>query len=101
MKSLMYYVKRDVGLFRKGSWDVIFDRLKIGRYPDRETAVAAAVGEAERTSFLGRTTEVWVYEGDGFILHKAFKKTKRKDDDEGGDDGPDTDELDSVLALDG
>jgi hypothetical protein len=85
MNSLIYYVKREVGLFRKGGWIVLMDKMLIGTYPQRETALAAAVSEADRSSTLGRVTEVWAYEGDGFVLHKAFQakkgKNKEKDDE--------------------
>jgi hypothetical protein len=85
MNSLIYYVKREVGLFRKGGWIVLMDKMLIGTYPERETALAAAVSEADRSSTLGRVTEVWAYEGDGFVLHKAFQakkgKNKEKDDE--------------------
>jgi hypothetical protein len=76
MASSMYYVKREGGLFRKGGWHLMFDRTLLGMYPDREAALATAVGEADRLSFMGRASEVWVFEGDGFVLFKAFQAQK-------------------------
>jgi len=84
MASLMYYVKREGGLFSKASWNVVFDRTVLGMYPDRETALGNAIGEADRTSYMGRQSEVWVYEGDGFVLHKAFQARKPPADEEDG-----------------
>ena len=86
--SIIYFVKRSAGLFRKTTWCVLLGPLKIGDYPDRDTCVAAAIAEAERTSNLGRTTEVWVNDGDGFIFEKSFqaKKGKDKKEDEGEED---------------
>jgi hypothetical protein len=97
MKSLIYYVKREVGLFRKGGWNVVMDTMLIGTYPERETALAAAVSEADRTSTMGRLTEVWAYEGDGFVLHKAFQAKKGKNKDK--DDEVDLDD-DSAFIID-
>jgi hypothetical protein len=97
MKSLIYYVKREVGLFRKGGWNVLMDKMLIGTYQERETALAAAVSEADRTSTMGRMTEVWAYEGDGFVLHKAFQAKKGKDKDKG--DEVDLDD-DSAFIVD-
>ncbi|MEO8927813.1 MAG: hypothetical protein ABI306_11695 [Caulobacteraceae bacterium] len=76
MKSNIYFVKQDVGLFRKGKWAVALESQTLGLYADRQSAVAAAIEEAERTSYLGRTTEVWVNDGDGFNFEKAFKAQK-------------------------
>lgn len=84
MKSHLYFVKREAGLFRKGGWNVFLNNVVISMHPDRETALTSAVAEADRTSYMGRQSEVWVYEGDGFVLHKAFKAQKSADaDDEG------------------
>jgi hypothetical protein len=82
MASILYFVKRESGLFRKGSWNVLLNNAVIGMHPDRETALTSAVGEADRTSYMGRQSEVWVYEGDGFVLHKAFKAQKRPDEED-------------------
>ena len=98
MNSLIYYVKREVGLFRKGGWIVLMDKMLIGTYPERETALAAAVSEADRSSTLGRVTEVWAYEGDGFVLHKAFQAKKGKDKDK--DDNKEDYDDDSAFIVD-
>ena len=84
MASNVYFVKREVGLFWKGDWIVALGSQKIGLYPQREAAVAAAVAEAERTSFLGRTTEVWVNDGHGFNFEKSFKAGKPPDEKDKG-----------------
>lgn len=88
MRSVVYFVKRDIGLFRKGNWTVAIGKQTIGSgYPERATAIAAAVAEADRTSYLGRTTEVWVNDGDGFNFEKGFKARKpaAEDDKKGGE----------------
>ncbi|MDQ2860967.1 MAG: hypothetical protein M3T55_09635 [Pseudomonadota bacterium] len=79
MASNMYFVKRDVGLFRKGNWTIVLNSRTTGIYPERAGALAAAIAEAERTSFLGRATEVWVNDGHGFNFEKAFKAGKAPD----------------------
>lgn len=88
MASNIYFVKRDVGLFRKGNWTVALGAVTIGMYADRETSLAAAISEAERTSRLGRTTEVWVNDGDGFNFEKSFQadRGKREKDGKGEED---------------
>ena len=91
--SSIYWVKLERSPFRKPEWSVTLNGQKIGLHKDRESAVTDAVSEAERTSPLGRASEVWVDEGMGFTLHKAFKPTKPDVVEEDEDEGP-TDELD-------
>ncbi|MGI8839811.1 MAG: hypothetical protein ACR2F8_03355 [Caulobacteraceae bacterium] len=100
MPSQIYWVKRDVGLFRKPKWVVLLGPLKFGEYPDRDTAVAAAIAEAERTSILGRTTEVWVNDGAGFIFEKSFQAQKGKDKKGGKEEEDLTGEEDIVFTVD-
>ncbi len=86
-----YWVKLERPLFRKPEWSVSMNELKIGLHKDRDEAIASAVAEAERTSILGRASEIWVDEGLGFTLYKAFKASKPEvpeedeEDREGGD----------------
>lgn len=91
--SNIYWVKEERGLFRKPEWSVTLNTLKFSLHKERDEAVQVAVTEAERTSILGRSTEVWVDEGHGFLLYKAFKASKPEvpdeDEDGGGDDGDD------------
>jgi hypothetical protein len=98
--STIYWVKLERSLFRKPEWSVTMNNLKIGLHKDREEALTATLAEAERTSILGRASEVWIDEGMGFMLHKAFKATKpdvKEDDDE---DGPGDDlDLDETAYL--
>jgi hypothetical protein len=99
MNSAIYFVKRDVGLFRKGGWTVVVGSTKIGIYPDRETSLSAALSEAERTSGLGRATEVWVNDGEGFLLEKSFQAQKGKGKEGKGEDDLTGDE-DIVFTVD-
>jgi len=100
MPSNIYFVKQDVGLFRKGKWTVALGSVAVGIYPDRETSVAAAISEAERTSLLGRTTEVWVNDGHGFNFEKSFRASKGKGDkDDKGEEDLTGDE-DIVFTVD-
>jgi hypothetical protein len=95
----IYWVKLERGLFRKPEWSVTLNTQKIGLHKDRESAMADAIAEAERTSVLGRATELWVDEGMGFTLYKAFKASK-PDVPEDEDDGPKDDlELDDSAYL--
>jgi hypothetical protein len=48
-------------------------------YDERQLAVDDAIVEAERTSRLGRQTEVWVDDGHGFRPRRTRKTTARKD----------------------
>ena len=91
-----YFVKQDIGLFkRNGDWTLALGRQMIGMYPDRETAVTTAVDEARRTSMLGSATEVWVNDGHGFLLVKAFKATKPSaEEEEEEEEKPDDDVTD-------
>ena len=100
MASNLYFVKQESGLFRKGSWNVVSDRTTVGMYPDRETALTVAVGEADRTSYMGRQSEVWVYEGDGFVLHKAFKAQKPPAEEEDIKELDDTGAEDILFTVD-
>ena len=96
MASLIYYVKQERTLFRKGDWRTVMNNLLIGLDKDRETALAAAVAEAERTSILGRSTEVWIDDGHGFTLHKSFKASKPEvpeDDDDEPEYDPEADAI--------
>ena len=99
MPSNVYFVRREVGLFRKGGWSVALGPQKIGIYPDRETSLGAALAEAERTSGLGRTTEVWVNDGEGFLLEKSFQAQKGKGKGGKGEDDLTGDE-DIVFTVD-
>jgi hypothetical protein len=96
MASHIYFVKLERALFRKPEWTVTINNQKIGIHKDRDEALANALGEAERTSILGRGCEVWVDEGLGFTLYKAFKASKPEvpedDDDEGPKDDLDLDD---------
>jgi hypothetical protein len=87
MASMIYWVKQERTMFRKGDWHTILNTMLIGLHKDRESAIAAAVAEAERTSILGRNTEIWVDDGHGFTHFKAFKASKPDvaDEDEGDD----------------
>ncbi len=98
--SVIYWVKRDPGLFRKTTWCVLLGSLKIGDYPDRDAGVAAAIAEAERTSTLGRTTEVWVNDGGGFLFEKSFQAQKGKGKKDGGDEDDLTGDEDIVFTVD-
>jgi len=100
MASSIYFVKRDVGLFRKGNWTVAMGSIAVGFYPDRETSVAAAISEAERTSLLGRTTEVWVNDGHGFNFEKSFQASKGKADKDGKAEEDLTGDEDIVFTVD-
>ncbi len=86
MASTIYWVK----LERKPEWSVTMNDIKIGLHKDLEAALAAALAEAARGSVLGRASEVWVDEGMGFTLHKAFVATKPKarEDDDDDEEGP-------------
>ncbi|MBA3810314.1 MAG: hypothetical protein H0X27_01480 [Caulobacteraceae bacterium] len=89
----LYFVKQDVGPSKKnGNWILALGRQTIALYPDREAAVAMAIEEAERTSGMGIATEVWVNDGAGFLLTKAFKPSKHKDEDESPLKDDDSDE---------
>ena len=95
MVSWIYWIQKERPLFRKGQWTVKLGDLLIGFHPERQTAVEEAILEAERTSILGRNTEVWIDDGAGFLLEKAFKASKPPDDekdDADGDDDPHFDE---------
>lgn len=82
-------------MFGKGDWITILNERIIGLAKEREAALTEAVAEAERTSVLGRTTEVWIDDGLGFTLFKAFKASKPEvpedDDDDGGAFDPEAD----------
>ncbi len=84
-------------MFGKGDWITILNERIIGLAKEREAALVEAVAEAERTSVLGRTTEVWVDDGLGFTLFKAFKASKPEvpedDDEEGGEFDTEADSL--------
>jgi hypothetical protein len=83
MQSAIFFVKQESGLFRKGKWNVLLDKTLIGIHPEKESALSSAVGEADRTSYMGRQSEVWVFEGDGFVLFKAFTPQKPQDEAKG------------------
>ncbi len=100
MASVIYFVKRDPGLFRKTTWCLLLGPLKIGDYPDRDTCIATAIAEAERTSTLGRTTEVWVNDGDGFIFEKSFQAKKGKDKKGGAGEEEFSGDEDIVFTVD-
>jgi|GEM_PF-6753577 len=101
MASHSYFVKQEVGLFRKGNWIVALGKQTTGLYPGREAAVAAAVAEAERTSFLGRSTEVWVNDGHGFTIERAFKARKPPaEGDEGAKEVDHEGEEDILFTVD-
>jgi hypothetical protein len=85
--KITYWVKFERSLFRKPEWSVKFNNTKIGLHADRDEAVASAVEEAERTSLLDRASEIWIDEGHGFTLYKAFKAIKAKGEEEGDEDG--------------
>ncbi len=94
----LYFVKQDVGLFKKkGNWILALGNQTIGLYPDREAAVATAIEEAERTSGMGIATEVWVNDGAGFLLTKAFKPSKGKDEDESPKDDDSEEDPGDIL----
>ena len=63
-----YFVKREFRLFGKRPWTVIFGDETIGMFDDRTSAVALATQEAKRTAGMGRQSEVWVNDGEGFLL---------------------------------
>lgn len=93
----IYFVKQDIGLFKKkGAWMLALGGQTIGMYPDREAALASAIDEAERTSKMGLATEVWVNDGAGFLLAKAFQpsKGKSKDEESVEDEKPEDDDGD-------
>jgi len=100
MGNNMYFVKQDVGLFRKGNWTVALGNRTTGIYPERAAALAAAIAEAERTSFLGRATEVWVNDGHGFNIEKAFKAGKAPDEEGKPGEMDLTGEEDIVFTVD-
>ncbi len=77
--SHIYWVKQDRPLFRKPYWTVRLGKLLTGMYDERQLAVDDAIVEAERTSRLGRQTEVWVDDGHGFRPRRTRKTTARKD----------------------
>jgi hypothetical protein len=100
MASWIYWVKQERPLFRKGDWTVKLGEMLIAFHKDRQSAVDEAISEAERTSILGRQTEVWVDDGHGFLLAKAFKASKPpvEDEEEGEDfDGNPEDGDNAVL----
>jgi hypothetical protein len=95
MASNIYWVKFERRLFAKPEWSVTLNSQKIGFHKDRDSAISETLTEAERTSILGRASEVWIDEGMGFTLYKAFKAGKPDvpdDDDEGPADDLDLDE---------
>ena len=100
MASSIYWVKLERGLFRKPEWSVSMNDLKIALHKDREAALSEALAEAARTSVLGRASEVWIDEGMGFTLHKAFKASKPDVPDDDDDEGPGDDlSLDETAYL--
>ncbi len=86
--TITYYVKREPGLFRKGRWAILMDKLKIAERDSELEALELASVEAQRSADLGRTVEVWANNGEGFVLYKALKPTKKKADDDGDEEGP-------------
>jgi hypothetical protein len=100
MPSTIYWVKLERALFRKPEWSVTMNTVKIGLHKDREAALADALAEAARGSILGRASEVWIDEGMGFTIHKAFKASKPEVPDDDDDDGPGDDlDLDETAYL--
>ena len=92
MASYIYWVKENRPLFGKREWTVTLGDVLIAYHKQRQEAVEEALNEAERTSLLGRQTEVWIDDGHGFILEKAFKASKPPADEEGDEDGDGADE---------
>ena len=90
MASYIYWVKHKRPLFGKGDWTVVLGDVLIALHKQRESAVEEALHEAERTSLLGRQTEVWIDDGHGFVLEKAFKASKPPTDEEGDDESDDS-----------
>jgi hypothetical protein len=101
MASTIYWVKLERALFRKPEWSVTMNDQKIGLHKDREAALTDALTEAERSSVLGRASEVWIDEGMGFTLHKAIKATKpQAPEDDDDEEGPGDDlSLDETAYL--
>jgi hypothetical protein len=99
--KITYWVKLERSLFRKAEWSVTFNSMKIGLHKDRDEAIAATLEEAERTSILGRASEVWLDEGMGFTLYRAFKASKPEVPEEDNDkEGPVDDlEVDESAYL--
>jgi hypothetical protein len=97
MASHIYWVKQERRLFGKGDWITTLSERVIGLHKDREEAISSAVAEAERTSVLGRTTEVWIDDGLGFTLFKAFKASKPEVEEEDDEDSAYDPEADSLI----
>jgi len=99
--SLIYWVKQERRLFGKPEWKVSLGNILIALANNRDEAIEEALREAERTSILGRQSEVWIDDGHGFTLNKAFQPVKpsKKDDDEGDEDDGEEDSSADDTAL--
>jgi len=68
-----YFVKRAFRLFGKRPWVVSFNGTDLASFPEREAAVAMAVEEAKRSTGFGRSSEVRVDDGEGFMLLQSSR----------------------------
>jgi len=95
----IFWVKLERSLFRKPEWTVTVGGQKIGLHKDGDAALAQAVSEAERISPLGLSSEIWVDDGMGFTLYKAYRATKPEVPDEDDEDSSDDADLDESTYL--